>query len=704
MGPETVNRNKDSNFYGPYAGRDQYIIMLEDNEREFVVTHNANIKSVSYFTGRETELQDLRQRVEEGRKSVLVSGMGGIGKTHICRKLFEEYLKKHADGADGSFQHIGYVEYSGDMNNDLKNCLKYKQQGNPEADKEAAWKELGYLASGGKLLLFVDNVDKPMREDPGLERLKSIPGAIILTSRRTAFSKEFELYMIGFLNTGQCREIYEKIRFVGSGIKIKDEELSDLEYIIEKLAARHTITIEFLASLARTKRWSVGRLKEELEKNGFKLEYKNEEDELVNIQESYETLYKLSELTEAEQNILEAFSVFPYIPLSAETCNQWLLSDAGVNEDDDILMGLYKKGWLQFDWEQESYAMHPVYAQFICEKCKPRLEKHIGLIKACQNCLEIPDSGLVSECQEFIPFAENIVKKAVLGMGMEHAKFINVFAYLLQNMAEYDKAITLYEKSLEIYKDILEEEHPTIATNYNDLAGVYVRQGEYDKAENLYKKGLEIQEKVLGENNFYTTCIYSNIAYIYRRQGKYEQARELIEKCVKIREHLFGKDHIETVKSYYGLAEVLRKQKNYDQAERLLNISLEIQKNNLKQNHPDIGSTYSSLASLYAETGRYEEAVKLFSKSLDIQTIALGEIHPKIAVIYCNIAFVYEKMEDYKKSLDYNFKGYKILALKVAPSHPDYLVADRNLKRRYIKCNPEGDFEQWLDNKMHEEE
>ena len=52
---------------------------------------------------------------------------------------------------------------------------------------------------------------------------------------------------------------------------------------------------------------------------------------------SYETLYDLSELTEAEQNILEAFSVFPYIPLAAETCNEWLLADAGVSEEDNIL-------------------------------------------------------------------------------------------------------------------------------------------------------------------------------------------------------------------------------------------------------------------------------------------------------------------------------------------------------------------------------
>ncbi len=128
MGPETVNRNRDSIFHGDYASRDlnvtnNYYATFQDSEREFVVTHNANIKPVSYFIGRKAELRDLRQRIEEGRKSVLVSGMGGIGKTHICRKLFEEYVNQHADKRGEFFDHVGYIEYNGDMGSSLQSCL-----------------------------------------------------------------------------------------------------------------------------------------------------------------------------------------------------------------------------------------------------------------------------------------------------------------------------------------------------------------------------------------------------------------------------------------------------------------------------------------------------------------------------------------------------------------------------------------------------
>lgn len=702
MGPEVVNRNKDSNFYGPYVGRDQYIIMLEDKEREFVVTHNTNIKPVSYFTGRETELQDLRQRIEDGRKPVLVSGMGGIGKTHICRKLFEEYLNKHAKDENGPFWHIGYVEYSGDMGSSLQNCLKFKEQDRPEQNQEAAWRELEYLASGGKLLLFVDNVDKPIGEDSGLERLKGIPGAIILTSRQASFSDEFEPYRIGFLSIEQCREIYEKIRFEGSRGEVKPEEVQDLMYVIETLAGKHTITVEFLAHLARAKLWTVKRLRDELEQKGFRLQFRKN-GEFINIQEEYEKLYDLSELTEAEQNILEAFSVFPYIPLAAETCNEWLLADAGVSEDDDILMGLYQKGWLQFDVDQESYALHPVFAQFIYEKCKPEFEKHLGLIKACQNCLEIPDSGLISECEEFIPFGDNILKKMVSKMGIEQADFINVYAHLLQYMAEYKKSIIFYEKSLEIYKNVLGEKNSTVAVNYNDLAGVYVRQGVYDKAEELYKKALMIQEKVAGEENFETTCMYNNLAYVYRRKREYKKAKELNEKSLKIRERMYGINDVETTRCYDALAQVELKLKNYSQAEKLFELCLKIRKNLLPANHPDVGNIYTGLAIVYIEMGRYEEAEKVLNVSLDIHKVALGEKHPKVAVIYCNLANISEKKGDFTKALDYNFKGYRILAFRVIQTHPDYQKAYRNLQRTYFECNQNGNFDQWLEGKMKKE-
>ena len=702
MGPEVVNKNKNCVFNGSYAGHDLYITMYQDSEREFVVTHNSNIKPVSYFTGRETELQELSQRIEEGRKSVLVSGMGGIGKTHICRKLFEEYLNKHAGGENGPFRYLGYIEYRGDMGSSLQNCLKFKQQDSLEQNQEAAWKELEYLAADGKLLLFVDNVDKTLGADLGLQRLIGIPGAVVLTSRQASFSDEFEPYRVGFLGVEQCKEIYGKIRFEGSERKVNAEEVEDLEYVIENLAGRHTITVELLAHLARTKHWTIKRLREELEKKGFRLTF-HKAGELVNIQESYEKLYDLSELTGAEQNVLEAFSVLPYIPLPTELCNQWLLLDARVSEDDDILMGLYQKGWLQVDWEQESYAMHPVFAQFIYEKRKPNAEKHAGLIEACRDCMEIPDSGSALECQKFIPFAEKIVEKLNMGKELEQIGFLSKFAYLLHYVGQYRETEKLFNSLLKIDRERWGENHPEVAIGYSNMGSVYEEQGEYEKAKELYEKSLRIHERVLGEGHPDTASIYNNLGLVYAAQREYEKAEKLFEKSLRVYERIMGENHPYTATSCSCLASVYREQGKYVKAEELHQKSLRIRERALGENHPDTANSYNSLALVYKEQGEYAKAQELYEKSLRIREKMLGENHPETAISYNNLAVLYKNQSEYKDATTYYLRAYKIFKFKLGLLHSYTQFTYKNMEISYYKWNPEGNFDQWLEENMEKE-
>ena len=713
MGPEVVNKNKKCVFNGPYAGRDLYITMLEDNEREFVITHNADIKPVSYFTGRETELQELRQRIENGRKSVLVSGMGGIGKTHICRKLFEEYLNKYAVDENGPFRYIGYIEYNGDMGSSLQNCLKFKQQDSLEQNCEAAWRELEYLASDGKLLLFVDNVNASIASDTGLERLKHIPGAIILTSRRTSFSKEFEPYRIGFLSAAQCREIYEKIRFENSNKKVAEEEVPDLEYIIDVLAARHTITIEFLAHLAETKQLTAKELRIELESRGFLLKYRNEEYNLINIQEEYEKLYDLSVLTEAEQNILEAFSLFPYIPLAAEICNQWLLADAGASEDDDILIGLYRKGWLQFDMEKKSYALHPVFSQFIYEKCKPGYIEHCGLIDECRKSLEVPENGSVLEHQKYIPFAEHIIEKVKMENGEDKLRYVYNLAYLMQQIGEYnkaekwyeidiyicsdiwgehhrctassynnlaeiydaqgkyEKAKEMFEKSLKIREAELENGHLELINSYNNLAGIYERLGEYNRAKGLYKRALMQKKCVLGENHYETAISYGNLAEVYQKQGEYKRSEKLYEKSLRICEDTLGMNHRHTATSYNNLAGVYFRQGEYEKAEKLYVRCIEIYESVLGKRHPDTARSYNNLANVYTYQGKYKRAEKLLGKSLEIREKMLGENHPEVASVYNNLSYLYELQNRWVRAKELSEKSLRIMKRVLGENHPD---------------------------------
>ncbi|NIW43681.1 MAG: AAA family ATPase, partial [Gammaproteobacteria bacterium] len=54
---------------------------------------------VVYFTGRSPELSRLKEAVKK-RQTILITGMGGMGKTHLARKLLEETSDNFSYGCD----------------------------------------------------------------------------------------------------------------------------------------------------------------------------------------------------------------------------------------------------------------------------------------------------------------------------------------------------------------------------------------------------------------------------------------------------------------------------------------------------------------------------------------------------------------------------------------------------------------------------
>ncbi|CAF4280243.1 unnamed protein product, partial [Rotaria sordida] len=61
-----------------------------------------------------------------------------------------------------------------------------------------------------------------------------------------------------------------------------------------------------------------------------------------------------------------------------------------------------------------------------------------------------------------------------------------------KDMGEYSKALSSYERSLEIRKIALPPNHPDLATSYNNIGMVYSHMGEYSKALSSHEQSLEI--------------------------------------------------------------------------------------------------------------------------------------------------------------------------------------------------------------------
>ena len=74
----------------------------------------------------------------------------------------------------------------------------------------------------------------------------------------------------------------------------------------------------------------------------------------------------------------------------------------------------------------------------------------------------------------------------------------------LASQGNLEEAVPLLKQALEISKKALGEEHPDVAMDMSNLAGVLLRQGHTEEAARMGKQALAINEKALGPDHPYT--------------------------------------------------------------------------------------------------------------------------------------------------------------------------------------------------------
>lgn len=213
------------------------------------------------------EYQEICAKLQESRKLVLVNGIGGIGKSTVCRKLFHELEKKKEIT-------LAWIIYK-DKNllEDLCQQLLYPRKGK-------AWKErfIQFLQQDieENAVIFVDNVNRTEEEEPFLEILSNANCNVICTSRVEKF-EYYEAIHIDFMDESDCIQLLYKY--------YKLERDDDIALRIVRRAGFHTLTIEILGKIGNAENYSLEELEVNLEKKGFDLEgiasVEHKEDTLI---------------------------------------------------------------------------------------------------------------------------------------------------------------------------------------------------------------------------------------------------------------------------------------------------------------------------------------------------------------------------------------------------------------------------------------
>lgn len=646
-------------------------IVYPSAEKPFakIITIDSAPPPATYFVGRETELSSIKKHIEQNVKLMLVNGMGGIGKSEICKKLFDEFRK-----TDDTIKHIGWIVFDENMKKTLYGKFRATLE-ITDLEENFIQTKLHINELSTNLLLFIDNMNDISEKDK-LE-LDTLACNIIITSRQTTHHGNIKAIPIGELPEEDCICIYKEIL----GRANYDDEI--IRQIVKR-ADCLTLLVTLLARTAKRARFTDERLFEKLNTSGFDLsEVRHTIHDGKKFNEHLALLFDLSKISDEERLVLKQFSLFPSRPLDFAYAERWFEQDKP-----DILNDLAEKGWLIKT--DIGFYMHQVISDVVQYENKPNYLECSELARVVGKDLAFDATELFTSKLPILPFAENIAQYFAQEENEETARLSHNIARLHSNQGDYPKALKLYHRALEIREKLLGKEHPDTAANYNNIATVYSRQGDYPKALELHHKALEISEKVLGKEHPSTTTSYNNIADVYSHQGDYPKALKLYHKALKIREKVLGKEHPDTATSYNNIATVYSSQDDYPEALELFHRTLEIREKVLGKEHPDTAISYNNMASVHFRQGDYSKALELFHKTLEIYEKVLGKEHPDTAISYNNIAMVYSRQGDYPKALGLYHKALEICERVLGKKHPSTLIIFNNMLDTYKSLEEGG--------------
>ncbi len=638
------------------------------------------------FVGREAELQNLHQMLQENNQVVIaaIAGMGGLGKTELALQYAMAHRETYKGGIcwllaraeDVGIQIVPFARTHLDLNPpedfDLLAQVQYCFR---------LWRE-------GDVLLVLDDVGEYQQVKPYLPSLSSRFKVLITTRQHLGASiKELSLDVL------QPEAALELLKsFFKETPQRIEQELAVANQLCEWLGYL-PLGLELVGRyLARKQDLSFTEMLLRLEKKRLEQPALVKPEADMTAQGGVLAAFELSwqELKDDDKQLGCLLSLFAAAPISWKLVEQCL-----PEEDEEELEEIRDDTLLKLHLLQRKgkgiYQLHSLLREFFQYKL---------------TGLEQAEELKRSLCQVMVAVAQDIPKDATLKQITTVSPAIphiaEVANHLIQYVSDddllwpfegiatfynaqglYNQALPWLKQCLEVTKKRLGEEHPDVAISLNDLALLYNSQGRYSEAEPLHVQALALRRKLLGEEHPDVAQSLNNLALLYDSQGRYSEAEPLYFQALALRRKLLGEEHPDVAESLNNLAFLYYSQGRYSEAEPLFIQALALWRKLLGEENQHVALSFNNLATLYHFQGRYSEAEPLFIQALALRRKLLGKEHPVVAQSLNNLALLYYSQGRYSEAEPIYIQVLALWRKLLGEEHPDVAIGLNNLALLY---------------------
>lgn len=614
--------------------------------------------AVTELIGREDELKELNGSIIAGDGKLLISAVGGLGKTELVKK-FLDILRKTRTSECG-LEAIAWVPYD---NEDIR--LSLKQALRLQCELDDVWSIIQDKASEyeDRLLLVIDNIEVT-GNDLYLRKLSSLPCRILVTSRRQNISGFTNVLYLQPLKMADCRLLFcQHYQFEG-----KDNEI--LNDIIE-LTAKLTIMIVFMAKAAYLEGISLQELYSKLVEKGFKLSEEDvscEHEKMQNddtIIRQMCILFSLVKYNNEDKTILTYISVIPNLQFNFSKARKWF----SIRKNSSLLK-LFNMGMLEHATKDRThiYWMHSVIAAAVREQQKQSLYQlsrpFISILTEELNTG--PVFGREYEKSYLIPFSWSIADIMENHWSTEDdTDFLSSLFHVCFACSNYSLCEKLINTVIDIQKNTANFTCLDLAYSYRNKIDLLLQFKRTTDAATLLD---EAQELLKGNNISKDESDIFNVQYgiLYQIQGDFQKSRNYFQKCIAMAEGSTESDRNKDIaKAYSNMARMLVDSGDFFEAYKYIKKAIEVRQGD--DSDADLIICYSTLAAICTELmnaghGIYfvQEALDSYKKVIRFREKNLGKHHADTAVAYHDYSYFLYIIEQYDDALKYNEMAYQI--------------------------------------------
>lgn len=643
--------------------------------------------------GRENDLEQIFRRLEKEKLLIIINGIGGIGKTRLCKCIYRAAEKQNTPI---KFDHIAWLNYSNNLTDTFIHAFPLDWIPSTSTTREEKYRyilqKINSLAEKKNVLLIIDNVDRLPSSDPKLSTLTQLRCYVIVTSRLKMIEKN--IYSLGLLVPSAAKELF--LWHYTYDYTERDYEILNILPDLLNLCGFHAMTIELIAKSFNTGKIKIISAYQQLVKNHFDLsvftekittDWDNETMD-ASIAKHIGKLFSIMGLPSKEKELLYILSLFSPTDLPISS----LVHILGKQTVPDSLTNIIKKGWI--NCENDIIVMHASVKFAIQHACRKTIvTKYAYLLENLSQ--ELYWNNSPSEITHLINHAEAAF------ISFKRSNVVQLIS-LTSRISDYHlyegnlkSSIFFLQQQINILKTFPNHEKE-IAECLKKIGSQYQELGNAKLAYKFHKKCLKIRKQFYVPISFERSECYAHIAFYYQEIGQYWKALSNAKRAFDIRLRLYGSEHAITAWSYNNLALLYFHLFEYKKALTYINYSIQIRETifhkddtYIGKHELDVAQSKSIRGLIYQALGMLEQAYIDQNEAMEIRIRRLNEKHIITATSYCRVVSILCCLDDFQTldyALDLAERAIKIDVVTTGENTIDtaesYLAKARILRRK----------------------